>query len=112
MEIAFQSRLLRDCCESEDMLEARFGEEAAAAIIRRLADLRAATTIADLAVGNPCELDAGTNPTLCIDLADGYRVLLRANHLNLPRTSTGALSWPEITRLKVISIEKPDDPSR
>ena len=59
MDIAFQSRSLRDTCESEDMLKAEFGEEVAAAVVRRFADLRAATTIGDLAVGNPREFDAG-----------------------------------------------------
>ena len=49
---------------------------------------------------------------MCIDVADGYRMLLRANHLNPTRTPSGALSWSEVTRLKVMRIEKSDDPSR
>jgi hypothetical protein len=112
MDIAFQSRSLRDACESEDVLDARFGKEVAAAIVRRLADLRAATTIGDLTVGSPREFDAIAGPILCVELDHGYRMLLRANHLKPPRTPSGVLSWPEVTRLKVMSIERPDDSSR
>lgn len=111
MDIAFQSKSLRDTCESEEMLKTKFGEPVSAAIMRRLADLRAAATIRDLVVGNPRELLSGKQPTLCIDLAGGSVLLLRANHLKPPRTASGAIIWFEVTRLKVMSIGTVDGQS-
>ena len=111
MDIAFQSKSLRDACESEDMLKVKFGEAVGSAILRRLADLRAAATIRDLVVGNPRELLSGKHPALCIDLACGAALLMRANHLKPARTSSGTISWAEVTRFKVMSIGKVDGQS-
>ena len=104
MDIAFQSRALRDVCESEEMLKAKFGEAVGMAIVRRLADLRAAVTIRDLMVGNPREVLSGPHPALCVDLVAGTTILLRANHIRLPRRTGGTIPWAEVTRLKIISI--------
>ena len=111
IDIAFQSKSLRDACESEDMLKVKFGEAVGSAILRRLADLRAAATIRDLVVGSPREIPSERVPTLCIDLAPGAVLVLRANHLKPPRTASGAISWAEVTRLKVMSIGTVDGQS-
>jgi hypothetical protein len=111
MDIAFQSKALRDSCESEDLLRTKFGELVGGAITRRLADLRAAVTIRDLVVGNPREVFSGKHPTLCIDLAENSVLLLRVNHLKPPINSNGTISWLEVTRLKVLSIGTTDGQS-
>ncbi|MDX2307991.1 MAG: hypothetical protein NW216_07130 [Hyphomicrobium sp.] len=111
MDIAFHSKALRDVCESEDMLKTKYGEIVGEAIVRRLADLRAAATIRDLVIGAPREVLSGNHPTLCIDLAGEAVLLLRANHLKPPRNASGAISWVEVTRLKIMSIGTVDGQS-
>jgi hypothetical protein len=111
MDIAFHSKALRDICESEEMLKTKFGEAVGEAIARRLADLRAAETIRDLVVGAPREVLSGKRAMLCIDLAGESSLLLRANHLKPPRNASGAISWAEVTRLKIMSIGAVDGQS-
>lgn len=108
MEIAFHSRALRDICESDDMLSERFGKKVSKQIKKRLADLRAATSIKDLVVGNPRELPNQLHPTITLDLCDGFRVLFRANHARRP-ASAGSFDWSVITRVKIMSIGSDHD---
>jgi len=111
MDIAFHSKALRDTCESEEMLKTKFGDVVGEAIVRRLADLRAADCIRDLVVGAPREVLSGKHATLCIDLAGETVLLLRANHLKPARNASGAISWAEVTRLKIMSIGTVDGQS-
>jgi len=39
---------------------------------------------------------------LCLDLAGDAVLLLRVNHLKAPLTASGAISWPAVTRLRVL----------
>jgi hypothetical protein len=108
MEIAFHSRSLRDTCESENMLVRQFGDRVGESIKRRLADLRAATSITDIVVGCPRELPTPVHPTICIDLPDGFRILLRSNHVKPPLHPDGRIDWSTVSRIKLMSIEKCD----
>ena len=60
LELAFNSRELRSICEHEPTAKDALGAEIAEALRRRLADLRAATSIADLIVGNPHTVEVGS----------------------------------------------------
>ncbi|MEQ1717209.1 MAG: hypothetical protein ABL907_14705 [Hyphomicrobium sp.] len=109
MDIVFHSKSLRDICESEEMLKKHFGNQVGESVKRRLADLRAAASITDLAVGNPRELATEIQPTMSVDLPDDYRLIFRPNHLKTPLDSDRRVNWSAVTRIKVMSIEQPHD---
>ena len=71
---------------------------------RRLADLRAATSINDLIVGRPRTVDTGSDSFLEIDLTAERRIVLKANHPKNPLTCSGKLDWANVTRIKIIHI--------
>jgi hypothetical protein len=50
LELAFETKLLREICESEQKARQELGIKVAEALKRRLADLRAATSVEDLPV--------------------------------------------------------------
>ena len=104
MELAFESRELRSVCEQESTANEQLGTEIAKALRNRLADLRAATSIADLIVGNPRTIEAGAMACLCIDLGDGCQLVLRPNHPENPVTDSGSIDWPKVRRIKVTHI--------
>lgn len=108
MEIAFHSRQLRDICESEAMLTKRFGKRVGQQIKRRLADLRAATSVDDLVVGNPRQLPGKPQPTMVLDLCDSFSLSFRPNHV-LRGTATGKRDWSEVTRIKIMTIGRESD---
>jgi plasmid maintenance system killer protein len=108
MEIAFHSRSLRDICESEAMLTKRFGKRVGQKIKRRLADLRAATSIEDLPLGNPRQLPGKLQPTMALDLCDGFSLTFRSNHVRRG-TPTGRGDWSEVSRIKIMTIGRDND---
>lgn len=103
VEIAFATKKLRDLCESERMAQRNLGARVAEKLKRRLADLRAATCAKDLIVGQPREL---TRNQIEIKPCDGYRVVLHANHNTIPSSNDGAVDWSQVTRVKVMFVEK------
>ena len=104
MDLAFESKHLRLICEDETTANEKFGGGIAEILKHRLADLRAATCINDLVVGNTRFLDVAYADCLVIDLCPGHQVVLRANHPENPLTDTGQLDWEKVRRLKVIHI--------
>ena len=106
MELAFESKSLRTICESESHAKRELGPTVAEFLKRRLADIRAATSVKDLVVGRPRELDTSDARHMVVDLCDGYRIVFAANHPKNPVTETGDLDWPMVSRVKIMRIEK------
>lgn len=103
MELAFESRELRDTCEDDAEARRQFGDSVAEMLRHRLADLDAATSPKDLLAGRP---RAGTEAeTMVIDLGEGHRLVFAANHPNNPTTPDGELDWARVRRVRVLRIE-------
>ncbi|MFM9850225.1 MAG: hypothetical protein ACKVP3_24095 [Hyphomicrobiaceae bacterium] len=107
MEISFQTKALRDTCESEELLVQRYGLKVAQLAMRRLADLRAAITVGDIAVGNP-RIVRGSR-AMRVDLCDGFEIIFRANHTQGPLDADGKLDWPAVKRIKIMKIGSSGD---
>ena len=104
MELAFESKELRSICEHEATAKTELGAEIAEALRGRLADLRAATSMGDLIVGNPHTVEFGGMNNLVIDLCQGHQIVLKANHPENPVTDSGRLEWAKVSRIKVTHI--------
>jgi hypothetical protein len=107
LEFAFDNRELRTVCENRRKAEMMFGTDVAQNLFDRLADLRAADSIADLIVGNPqVAIDSEGQSNLSIELINNYVIILTPNHIELPKDESGRPDWTAVTRLKVMRIEK------
>jgi plasmid maintenance system killer protein len=102
LELSFDKKLLREFCENSSKANKKFGTDAANELRLRIADLRAATSVQDLVVGNPrataegqIELDAGTH----------LRIIFCANHNTVPKLDSGAVDWSRVSRVKILGIE-------
>jgi len=103
LELAFESRELRDVCENDAEAKRQFGHSVAEMLRHRLADLDAAISPKDLLVGQP---RPGTDAeTMVIDLCEGHRLVFTANHPNNPTTPTGELDWTRVGRIRILRIE-------
>ena len=80
------------------------GTRVAEFLKRRLADLRAATSVDDLVAGRPRALE-GTDQLMVVDLCDGHRMVFCANHPKNPMTESGELDWARVSRVKILRIE-------
>lgn len=106
LEIAFATKKLRHLCESEEAARSSLGSGVAEKLKARLADLRAASCVKDLVAGRPRHL-AGRRPTsLGINLSDGWRFVICANHNDVPQLKSGAVDWARVNRVKVVDIDK------
>ncbi len=78
------------------------GADRAAALKRRLADLRAARVLDDLPFGY--RPDSDHHDWLAIDLDSETAVFLQANHRKNPTDDQANIDWPKVRRLKVAKI--------
>ena len=103
LELAFESKELRDICENEAEAKRKLGESIAETLKRRLADLDAAASPKDLLAGRPRLGQDGQ--TMVIDLGEGHRIVFAANHPENPASADGGLDWAKVRRIRILRIE-------
>jgi hypothetical protein len=104
VEFAWETPNLRRVCEDPDAAIAELGPEVALQLIDRLADFRAAESLADVVVGMPRVISA-TDPRFTVGLgAAGYLHLEVANR-PIPQALGNTIDYTKVWRLKLIAIE-------
>jgi toxin HigB-1 len=111
LEIAFAEKALRHLCENETKAQRVLGLDTAKKLRRRLADLRAATSISDLVAGRPRELGGPCPRPIAVDLGEGARMVFSAAHNVNPLLESGCVDWPKVSRIKILRIETNYDES-
>ena len=106
MELAFDKKSLRELCENEEKAKRDFGVRVAENLKRRLADLRAATSVKDLVAGRPREHEGSEHRHIAMDLCEDYRILFCANHHVIPVLESGDVDWSKVSRIKILEIER------
>ena len=110
LNLAFPTLALRQICLSQTKAEAKYGYRVARQLRARLTDLRSADTISDLPpVGRPREIHGNPHNKYAIDLDDGYRLVLRANHSEVPLKKSGRVDWAIVSRVMIVGIEVSHD---
>lgn len=104
MHLAFESKELRAICESHVEAIAQLGEDAAG-LQRRLADLEAATSVADLVAGQPEFVNLPEGERTVVHFSNGRRLLLAANHVKIPVKPDGHINWGKVMRVRLVRIE-------
>jgi len=92
---------MRALCESSADAISELGQEVAYALIDCLADVDSAVSIKDVLMGQPQTFDNGE---LILDLVTDYRLLCRANHQEQSETTSGAIDWEKVSRVKIVGI--------
>ena len=88
-------------CEDEVVAADTLGRPVAERLRARLADIRAAESVADLVVGADLLDDP---PTLTLGLPSGYKVVCRPNDQAIPTHHDGTVAWDRVRRLQVVEI--------
>jgi hypothetical protein len=105
LQLAFSTQALRDVCENEERAVRELGRECANALKARLADIRAAENVSDLVAGHPRRVPSSKDQ-LMLDLAKGCTAVLAVNHATIPRLASGVVDWANVSRIKLLRIEK------
>lgn len=104
MEIAFRTKLLRSICEYEHVAHSHLCSTLVTILKARVADLRAADTVSDLLVGHPTAHRAGSEQYFSITLDKADKLCFQSNHKKSPLLANGAIDWPRVYRIKIVSI--------
>lgn len=106
MELAFESKELREICQNEQEMVRQLGAALSEALKRRLSDLRAAPSVRDLPAGEPRIVDAGHSECMVINLDRMRRLVFAANHIKNPTAADGSVDWTRVSRIKILRIEE------
>jgi plasmid maintenance system killer protein len=101
LQLSFAKKSLRHICENSTEANRKLGADIAKEFRRRLADLRAATSVEDLLVGAPREFE----DKIAIEVGASFQITFCANHNIVPRLESGAIDWSKVSRIKILTIE-------
>lgn len=105
LELAFADEDLREACERKSAAEAEFGTAIAQYLRRRIAEVRASDNVAAILTGNARPHGKGHAAQYLVDVRDGWRLVLAANHQDPPMLPSGQIDWSRVTRVKILRIE-------
>jgi plasmid maintenance system killer protein len=108
LELSFATKSLRLLCESEASATRELGASVAQKLRRRVADLRAATSVKDLVAGRPHQLAGAHRQHVSVDLCEDSSIVFSPNHRTIPTLASGGVDWSKVTRVKVLRIERND----
>jgi hypothetical protein len=102
VDIAFESRELRNICEDEKKGTCELGSKSAQKLMHRLADIKIANSYRELLAGNP--RIQGFSQLLVIDVDETYTIFCSPNHRKNPITKNGKINWDEVNRVKILRL--------
>lgn len=107
MELAFADLALRALCLNESIAKQELGGEVAEKLKRRLADIAAASVVAELLMlpGKPTEISHQPEQ-MAIELVDGWLLLFSSGHTKERTLPDGSTDWGRVRRIKVLKVEK------
>ena len=76
----------------------------AAHLRARLADLRAADSVADVPFTYISNSSNDAQGIITVDLDGGQSFDLAANHRTIPKLSDGTVDWTRVTRVKILRV--------
>lgn len=107
MDIGFGNRRLAKLFNEERTLRRKYGDRMAETIMRRLAVLKNARTMADVPVTKPerrHELKGDRIGQYAVDLVHPKRLILEPDHDPLPRRPDGGIDPDQIVAVKVVAV--------
>ena len=102
LELAFETKALRDICESQAIAKRVLGAKVADALRRRLSDFRSVDTFDEL----PFVKTKKSSNSVTFDLPDDWHLVVTGGHSDNPKLASGKIDWMRVTRLKITRIEK------
>lgn len=108
MELSFKTRKLERSCGEERESLRRWGAERAPIVRRRIAQLMAAETLADVSTLRPVrlhQLEGDRAGQFAVDIGHQFRMVLEPWHDPVPKTKNNSIDKAQITKIRILSIE-------
>lgn len=107
MEIEFSSRKLANACNSERESVRTWGPESAKRVRRRLFELAAADTLADMSSYPPARchpLKGDRAGAFAVDLQQPHRLLFEPRDNPIPKKEDGSIDLTRITAIRILEV--------
>lgn len=101
MDICFKDDKIRKLCENGREAVRRLGADNADKLRKRLAELEAAETVADLVTGHPHPLKGGREGQFSLRLAGGCRLVFAPHHESIPSKPDGGVDWAQVNAVYI-----------
>ena len=105
MDLAFQTKELRDVCERRAVATAKIGVAAALELEQRLADIDAVETAAELIRLFPDYVVKRASDEFLLRLSSGHELVLRSGHVETATTPDGSTDWTKVMRFRVMALD-------
>jgi hypothetical protein len=92
-------------CESRKLATTRLGPETAYELMRRLADISAASTAAELTNLFPNDIVERSKSERALSLQAGHDLVFCAGHVEVPILEDGSTDWTKVSRLRIVALE-------
>ena len=107
MEITFRTTKLKKTFDSEEDLTKAYGDRTARAVMRRLAVLKNARTLALVPTRPPERLHLLTgnrSGQYTVDLVHPYRLIFKPNHDPVPLKEDGGIDKDGVTKITILEV--------
>lgn len=105
MQISFKNKKLKALCEQSNLAQKELGAQMAKKLRSRLADLTAASVVADMCAGRPHPLQGNRAGEFALDLVHPQRLVFIADNNPIPERADGSIDWSQVTRVCIVDIE-------
>jgi proteic killer suppression protein len=107
MDISFKTSAIQKLCSKNAVAQKKLGPKMARKLQRRMMELKAAETLADISHLPPArchELKGNRKGQLSVDLEHPYRLLFIPADNPVPAKENGGLDWAQVTEIEIIRI--------
>jgi hypothetical protein len=108
LELSFSTIELREIFEKRATAVEAIGIEAALELEQRLADIEALENVSDFTALFSDNTISRSPHEQSFQLKTGHEVIFRSGHVNTPATTSGAIDWTKVTRMRIVSLEVSD----
>ena len=102
MKISFIDADIEALCKQPKLATRALGPESAKKLQRRLSELFAASTVAELAAGRPHPLKGNRMGQFAVDLHGGHRFIFKPRHNPAPVKADGSIDWAKVDEITII----------
>lgn len=107
MEISFKTTKMQKTCKSEKASTREWGPIGGAKIRQRLAELRAAITLADMSTvraANCHPLNGDRTGEFAVNLKHPFRLVFDIANKPIPKKENGEIDLPKVTAVRIIEV--------
>lgn len=102
MKISFLDTDIEALCKQSKLATRKLGAESAKKLQRRLSELFAANTVAELVAGRPHPLERDRAGQYAVDLHGGCRLIFKPVKQPPPPRLDGSIDWAQVDEITII----------